>query len=96
VREARDPAARAEADEDDDPALVGDHRAGRHLAGHIPGGVHRQPVHRPPALQGDLLGGRDELSSGVVDEHVDAAEAPEGRVHEDHDLLGLAHVGGHG
>ena len=96
VGEAGDAAARAEADEDDDAAAVGDHRARRDRPRHVPGRVDREPVHGAPALEGDLLGRRDELAAGVVDEDVDAAEALERGVDQRLDLLGLAHVGRHG
>ena len=52
------PAARREAAEDDQPAAAGDHRAGRDLAGELPGRVDRQPVHGAHALGRDLLGRR--------------------------------------
>ena len=50
----------------------------------------RQPVVR------DFLRCSFELPPGVVDEQVDRAEAVQSRIHDTLDLLGLAHVGGHG
>jgi hypothetical protein len=93
MREPGDAPARAEADEDDDAATVGDERADGDEAGQFPGGVDGEPVHRTPALERDLLSGGDELAAGVVDEHVDAPEAPERRLDQPLDLVGLADVG---
>ena len=96
MREPWDPAARAEADEHDHPATTRDHRALRDEPRHGPGRVHREPVHRAPAVRRDLLRRGRELLSGAVDEQVDGAEPVEGRVDERFDLIRLAHIRGDG
>ena len=55
VREPRNAAARAEADEDDDAAPPRDQGALGDEARHGPRGIDGEPVHRPPAVRRDLL-----------------------------------------
>ena len=94
VREARDPAQRAESDEDDQPAAARNQRTRGDCMCDAPDGVEGDALHRAPALQRDLLGGRRELTARVVDEHVELPEALEGGTHDPLDLALLAQVGG--
>ena len=93
VGEARDPAQRAESDEDDQPAAARNQRTRGDCMCDAPDGVEGDALHRAPPLQRDLLGGRRELTARVVDEHVELAEALEGGTHDPLDLALLAQVG---
>jgi hypothetical protein len=71
-----------------------DHPALRHLLGEVPGRVQVQPPYRRPPVRRDLLGRRQELPAGVVDQHVDAAEPLQRQVDQRVRHLRLADVAG--
>ncbi len=62
----------------------------------MPGRVHVEAVHGTQALQPDLLQGRRELSSRVVDEEIHRTEPLIDHIEEGLDLIGLPHVTDHG
>ena len=59
----------------------------------IHGSVEDGPDHGVEAVGRQVLGGREKVAGGVVDQPVDPAEPLDGARHEPLDLLGVAHVG---
>ena len=79
----------------------GEDRAALALLDHLPAGgagaeeaaVEDDPDHGAPAARREVLGLDDEVAGGVVDEHVDTAEALHRVGDERVDLVGVANVG---
>ena len=92
VCEPGDPAARREAEEDDQPAAARDHRAGRDLAGQLPGGVDRQPVDGAHPLRVISSAGAVNWPPALLTSTSTRAEALERSRRRAPDLLGLADV----
>ena len=69
------PVVRREGDADHLAGALRDERLGRRGMGHLPGPLNVELDHGPKALRADRLGRAEELTAGVVDEHVDAAVA---------------------
>ena len=74
MHHAREAAVDVGDDVDDAPALARDHRLVGDLAGHVPGAEEVVLHDRGEAVGRDVLRRRRELTAGVVDQHVDAAE----------------------
>ena len=95
VHHRRDRRSGAESEERDEPRVLRDHPAVRHLLGDLPGRVDVQPVHGAEALQRDVSERRRELSAGIVHEDVDALVLHSDRVEERRNLIGLADIARH-
>src|SRR5690606_14108151 len=66
-----------------------------HGPGAVEGPVQHDVDHGVPAVDGQFLGGTDEVAGGVVDQDVDAAEPVQGRLDHVVHLLRVADIHGH-